>query len=397
MSARQAVAWPARILHVAPFLWSGAGRVITRLAREQARVADVCVSSTGRSGALEDWPAYRHELRAAGVRVVSIDLFHRTPEVFWPGVERLGDLVASLRPQIIHVHSGVPACACAVLADRGQWRGPTVAHLHSWAPGRPRWMDEMDAWGLMRADAVNCPAAAYRARLVSLGVPVSRLHRVPWGADVDVGCLDAPAVAEQPPIIGMLGRIEPRKGQLALVQAMSRLPARHEDVRVELVGPTADSAYAQAIGAEIERRRLDGRIHLAGAVHDPLPHLRRWTALVSASVDEGQGLAVIEAMLLAVPVIARQAAGLEDFLRHDVNAILYPRRASAAGLARAVVSVLDDPAGAAQRAAVARRSAARRFSWERTLSRTARIYQRANAIARRRVVTRRVEAARGRA
>src|SRR5687768_14589728 len=83
----------APVLHVAPFLWSGAGGVITRLCEAQRRTAPVVVVTTGRSGDLDDWRPYRQRLRRAGVTHHSMDFFHRDEQSFWSSASQLADLV----------------------------------------------------------------------------------------------------------------------------------------------------------------------------------------------------------------------------------------------------------------------------------------------------------------
>lgn len=366
------MSWPDRILHVAPFLWSGAGRVIVRLAQEQARSSAVMVTSSARVDELRDWAPYRRALARSGIALGRIDFFRRSPEHLWPATDKLARAIEAFAPSIVHVHSGVPACACAVLRDRGLWQGPTIAHLNSWAPRRPPWMDRMDAWGLAQADVVVCTSTAYRSRLRALGVPTTKLHLVAWG--VDVPAAPASRAASGGPVIGVLGRIEPRKGQHVVVRALSHLRTSYPDARLELIGPIADPDYAERVRSEIERLTLAAHVRLSVSVPDPTSHMRRWTVAVSASEDEGQGLAVLEAMALGVPVVAYRAAGVDDSLRHGQTGLLVDGRPSARRLAAAIGASLRDPAAARRMAAAARRVVERRFAWASTFASLGRLY-----------------------
>jgi glycosyltransferase involved in cell wall biosynthesis len=369
---REPMGWPDRILHVAPFLWSGAGRVIVRLAQEQARSSTVMVTSSARVDALRDWPPYRRALAPSGVAFGRIDFFRRSPEHFWPATDQLAQAIEAFAPSIVHVHSGVPACACAVLRDRGAWRGPTIAHLNSWAPRRPAWMDRMDMWGLARADLVVCTSSGYRSRLRALGVPATKLRLVPWGVDVPAATASRAASAGR--VIGVLGRIEPRKRQHVVVQALAHLRTVYPDARLELIGPIADPVYAERVRSEIERLALAAHVRLSVAVPDPTSRMRRWAVAVSASEDEGQGLAVLEAMALAVPVVACRAAGVDDSLRHGQTGLLVDGRPSARRLAAAIGASLRDRAIAQRMAAAARHVVRRRFAWASTFARLGRLY-----------------------
>ena len=54
-----------RVLHVAPFLWSGAGRVISQLCESQQERWEVAIVTSGGLRGLRDWPAYRRRLAGA--------------------------------------------------------------------------------------------------------------------------------------------------------------------------------------------------------------------------------------------------------------------------------------------------------------------------------------------
>ena len=97
-----------------------------------------------------------------------------------------------------------------------------------------------------------------------------------------------------------MGRIEPRKQQLQLVEALARVRQTHPNARLELVGPIADAAYAERVRHAIARHRLADAVTLTGRIRDVAARVRKWDLFVSLSSDEGQGLAVQEAMALGV-------------------------------------------------------------------------------------------------
>jgi len=84
--------------------------------------------------------------------------------------------------------------------------------------------------------------------------------------------------------------------------------------------------------------------------------MRRWAAYVSLSSDEGQGLAVLEAMAAGVPVVALAVAGIEDYLTHERTGLA----------ARATLMHVDR----------ARAMVQRRYAWARTVAQIDEIYRR---------------------
>lgn len=365
----------APILHIAPFLWSGAGRVITALCLEQARRRPVVLVTSGSAGDLADWPSYRRTLARAAVRHLTLDTFHRDAGTVWTSAAALAAVLSSVRPRAIHAHAGVPTGVAAVARDIAGLRVPIVGQMYSWGPDRPGWMNTQDLWAFRQADVVVSSARAYSRLLRDGGVPARRLVYLPWG--LDLTALPARSAAERPdgpPVIGFVGRIEPRKNQRALVAAFARLRRAMPAARLELVGPVADEAYARALDADIARLGLSGSVALAGRVRDVTRYVRRWSLFVSLSADEGQGLAVLEAMALGVPVAARVVAGIEDFLVDERTGWALPGRGDMA-TAKAMRRALEAPT----RHAVtrrARRMVEQRYDWDAMVGRFERLYRR---------------------
>ncbi|MEQ1756766.1 MAG: glycosyltransferase family 4 protein [Vicinamibacterales bacterium] len=369
------------VLHVIPFLWSGAGGVVTRLCEAQRQHGPVAIVTTGKTVEHADWPAYRTRLRRAGVTHHSIDFFHRDQDLFWSGVGQLQALIDDLRPGVIHAHAGVPACAVHAAREGGR-NVRVIGQMYSWGPDRPEWMNRQDTWGLRQCDRVVCSAHSYSDLLVSYGVPAAKLVYLPWGLPLDRLPFESRLAPQSSgrrrhrpsgPVIGFVGRIEPRKGQLDLVNAFARVRKRLPAARLELVGPIADKAYAATVHAAVQRQGLDGAVVLAGKVREVQPWLLRWDLFVSMSSDEGQGLAVLEAMATGVPVLASPVAGIADFLT-DGRTGFTLSAATARGVADRILHVLGRPTLLANVERGARRLVERRYSWDLTVSAFERLY-----------------------
>ncbi len=362
------------ILHVAPFLWSGAGRVIARLCADQRRRHEVVLVTTGAADGLADWPAYRRQTAAAGVVHRRIDVFHRDPERYWRAAEQLTTLIRELKPRVIHAHAGIPTGLAAIARARSGSRARLVGQMYSWGAGRPSWMDTQDVWGLRQAEVIVCSAHAYRELLSAHGVPRAQMSYLPWGLDLRAlpyrGTVARPAAV---PVIGFVGRIEPRKNQVALVEAFAQLHRARPEVVLHLVGPVADEGYAAELASAIDRLHLRDAVHLAGHVADVARVVRRWSLFVSLSSDEGQGLAVLEAMALGVPVAARRVAGIADFLAAGRTGWALDR-SGAAATARVLQAALGDP----RNATIVRRARTmveRRYDWATMEARFDRLYR----------------------
>jgi glycosyltransferase involved in cell wall biosynthesis len=374
------------VLHVIPHLWSGAGAVVTRLCEAQREMGrPVAIVTSGSRGSQPDWPAYRARLRRAGVTHHTIDFYHRESDRFWSSAAELAELLRTLRPAVIHAHAGVPCGGAVVARALSGHRARIVGQMYSWGPGRPAWMNVQDMWGFGQADRVICSARAYWDLLVGAGVSRRKLVYLPWGLPLDrlpwrgdVMGGRSRTMAGRPagasPIIGFVGRIEPRKGQLTLVEAFARVRRRHPAARLELVGPVADEPYGDRLRSAIATHGLDAAVHLTGEVRDVTRYVRRWDLFVSLSADEGQGLAVLEAMALGVPVVARPVAGISDFLVDGRTGIAIAEDGSAPRAAEAIDRALQPSSRLEAIGRRARRMVERRYDWEQTLTAFERLY-----------------------
>jgi len=179
-------------------------------------------------------------------------------------------------------------------------------------------------------------------------------------------------VSERPLRVAYLGRLERYKRIDLLVRACAQLSGRRPDLELVVVGRGAERPRLEALAAELG---MGARVRFTGFVSDE----ERDTLLAGArvavcpSVKEGWGLTVIECNALGVPVIATDAPGLRDAVRHDETGLLVadgPSRGFTERLVGAIDALLDDPDRLA-RLATAARTWAQRFDWDASAERMA--------------------------
>ncbi|MBI4474226.1 MAG: glycosyltransferase family 4 protein [Acidobacteria bacterium] len=174
--------------------------------------------------------------------------------------------------------------------------------------------------------------------------------------------------------IGFLGRIEPRKGQLDLARAFHRFHRRYTESRLEFVGPAADKKYRDEIRRFVKKEGLNDAVKLRGRVADPFPKLKSWNLFVSLSSDEGQGIAILEAMALGVPVLGRRVAGVEDYLRDRQTGIAVGS-SSPSEVAERMEWALHHENELAQIASRAKRMVETDYTWDSTLEKMNSLYE----------------------
>ena len=295
------------------------------------------------------------------------------------GLLALRRLLWRHRIELVHTHAMAASNVLSRLAARSAG-AVVVGHAHSPEVYRRgpagtlyRLIDNCTVRLCARVIAVS---EATRAALVAQGVPPRLIEVVPNGVHVpaippastisDLGLDDGTAVL-------CVGRLEPAKGQLDLVEAAALVPG----TTFVLVGRDVAGH-----SAEIERRCAElgvtARVVLAGERQD-VPGLMAGAALVAVpSWNEGFPLVPLEAMAAGRPVIATAVGGLPEIVEDGVTGLLVPPH-DPPRLAAAIESLLRDKPCAATLGAAGRARARERFSAQAVADRVFGIY--AEAIA----------------
>ncbi|MDK1359317.1 CDP-glycerol glycerophosphotransferase family protein [Arthrobacter sp. zg-Y1219] len=108
-----------------------------------------------------------------------------------------------------------------------------------------------------------------------------------------------------------LGRLSPEKGHAKLIAAFSALAAEQPQAKLVILG---DGPLLGSLQELITRLGLDGRVLLAGRRLNPFAILKSADCFVFSSDYEGQGLVVLEALILDRPVISTDVVGPRSVL-----------------------------------------------------------------------------------
>ena len=225
------------------------------------------------------------------------------------------------------------------------------------------------SWALRRASAVTANSTATQAKVSELTRSRVEAELIPMG--VDIRAPDRKAVASirvrfagSGPMVVFLGRVVEEKGVLDLVRAFASIRGRFPTARLVVVGRGIDSDTVTQLAVDLG---LDTAIDQPGWT-DPCEVVNWFTAadvVVAPSWFEAQGLSVMEAQAAGAAVVATNVGGIPDVVQDGRTGILVEPRDPGA-LAAAVISLLDDPAGAAAIGQRAAEQARQRFSRQAT-------------------------------
>ena len=120
------------------------------------------------------------------------------------------------------------------------------------------------------------------------------------------------------PVIGAVGRLSQEKGYDLAIRALPNLPGS----TLVLVGDGSERERLVALSAELG---VSDRVDLVGWSDEPRRYLPGFDAFVLPSRQEGFPLAVVEAMLAGVPVVAADVGSVSEAVVEAETGFLVPR------------------------------------------------------------------------
>lgn len=300
-------------------------------------------------------------LRAQGYCVETIPIARSMNP--WLALKSLIALVRYFRQQkfdVLHAHTPVAALIGRVAARlAGIPLVVYTAHgfyFHDEMPGWKRTLFvALERFGGRFTDLLFCQSSEDAEDAVSEGIaPAERVLAIGNGVDAErfdpgkvVGgemVRSSLGIPKDAFVVGLIGRQVREKGVGEFLQAMTFLAELHPHVWVLLIGDRLVSDHAQGVGAEFSAaQRALGKRLVAPGLRDDIPQLLTAMDLFCLpSWREGMPRTIIEAMMMAKPVVATDIRGAREEIVPEVTGLLVPVR-SPELLADAIERCLLDP------------------------------------------------------
>jgi sugar transferase (PEP-CTERM/EpsH1 system associated) len=334
---------------------------INHMPPERYRHAIVC---------LTDYTAFADKITRPGVELYAL---HKQPGLGLGIHVKLFKLLRALRPAILHTYNfacaeyAVPAWAAGVRVrihaehgrDASDPQGLNRKHnllRRALVPWIDRYVPVSHDLARWLQNVVNIPAA--KSQLIMNGVDTVRFTRnlpaatMPW------------AGADQPFVIGTVGRLQDVKDQATLIEAFALLcaarPAAQESkgLRLAIVG---DGPLRARLEQKAQDAGVADLVWFAGARNDIPELMRSFDLFALSSIAEGTPVTLLEAMACGVPVVATAVGGIPEVVQDGVNGALVPA-SNAPALAEALGRYVDDRARVASHGAAAREKIERHYS-----------------------------------
>lgn len=297
-------------------------------------------------------------------------------------VNHLSQTLPERRYDVLHSQDSITGNALATLDSCGMIRGfvRTVHHLDRF--GDPGLM-ALQRRAFLRAERVLCVSQLWQDQLreeygidaaqVNNGVDMKRFS--PRTRPADPVVARTHGLRPGAPLLLAVGGVEERKNTVRMLEGFLQLRELYPQAQLVIVGGASlldHSACARAFWARADAAGLrighGESLVLTGAVpDDEMPSLMRLAdAVVMASIREGFGLVVLEALASGTPVVASRIAPFTEYLNDNDVEWADPMQAEsiAAAMARSVIKPTFVPP-----------AVCRRYSWDASAARHAALYR----------------------
>ena len=307
---------------------------------------------------------------AYGVSVLISKLFTRLGWLRlagWPAAAVAKRLVRRHQPDLLLVEFGFHAVR--VMEAAAECERPLVVHFRG---------SDLSAWTkfgsqkmryrrLMRiASGAIVKSQPMRQTLLDLGMESERILISASGANETLFHSSAPGSA--PPVFLAVGRFVAKKGPLLTIRAFAELVKHYPRAGVALwmVGEGPLQKQAQDLVRQLD---LESVVRFLGAQpqQEVAALMRQVRGFVQHSVvapdgdSEGNPVAVMEAQLSGLPVVATHHAGIPEVVRHGESGWLVAE-GDVGGMAAGLQRLVEDPVLAQRWGQVGRSSVQQRFT-----------------------------------
>jgi len=354
--------------------YGGIGVYTASLAKSiKERGHDVSVASSG--GALVE------VLEAGDIKHIEIDI--RTKSEFNPrvvtAIEHLTEIFKKEKPDIMHAQTRVSQ---VIAGCTSRLTGvPYVSTCHGFF--RPHLGRRLFGFWGSRAIAIS---EAVREHLVNdLKVKKNMSCIIYNGVDAhyftrklsrdEIEAFKMRVGLKSGPVVGSIARLSPVKGHEFLIRAMKKVLDEVPDAQLLIVGDGPCQRELVNLTLELE---VGNAVFIEGSMADTLMPLSAMDIFVLPSVQEGLGLALMEAMAASKAVIGSNVGGVYSLIKDGKTGLLVEPKDPDA-LSEAITRLLKDRGLAKDMGRAARALIEEKFSLEIMAEKVEKVYEEAIA------------------
>lgn len=207
---------------------------------------------------------------------------------------------------------------------------PWVAFAHGYTSdnAKIRLYNRLDKMVLRKADRVVVVSNALKAFLENSRVPAEKISVIHNAIDENGFSPEATPdqirerhnLKKDQKIIGVVGRLNPEKGQMIFLRGFQEVVRAFPDTRALIIG---DGQDMDILKEYCKHHQLESNVIFTGYQPDIGGYYRVLDLLVLPSLSEGLPNAILEAMSFGIPVIGTSVGGVPEVI-DGKNGILVP-------------------------------------------------------------------------
>jgi glycosyltransferase involved in cell wall biosynthesis len=281
--------------------------------------------------------------------------------------ETIGDLQAMVAARIIGI--------------------PLVAHI-SEIYTKPRWATYMLSWLVyLLANKVICVSNAVRDTMFPFAITQDKISVLNNGINTDFydpikvnsSLRNEYSIKSHTKIIGIVGLLDPWKGQYIVLESIPQVLKKHPDVIFLFIGGESKKANAAGYRHKLYLRAQElgiiNQVIFTGFREDIKNVLAGLNFFIHASISPDPfPTTVLEAMSMEKPVIASKSGGVLEQIEDGKDGILITPNNSEE-LAHELDILLSNPARAESLGKEGRLSVMKKFKWEKKIIKLTEIYE----------------------
>ena len=278
----------------------------------------------------------------------------------------IGDLQAMVAARII----GIPLVG-------------TIREIYT----KPRWATYMLSWLVyLLANKVTCVSNAVRDTMFPFAITQDKISVIYNGINTDFydpikvnsSLRDEYGIQSHTKIIGIVGLLDPWKGQHIVLESIPLVLKKHPDVIFLFVGGESKKAnaagYRQKLCLRAQELGIKNQVIFTGFREDIQNVLAGLNIFIHASISPDPfPTTVLEAMSMEKPVIASKLGGVLEQVEDGKDGILITPNNSEE-LAHELDILLSNPVRAESLGKEGRLSVMKKFNWERSINSLTEIY-----------------------
>ena len=177
------------------------------------------------------------------------------------------------------------------------------------------------------------------------------------------------------PCVLFVGSLIPRKGLSFLVEAAKKIVKENADTKFLIVG---EGPLKNQLTVSLESANLSGNFKFLGNLKEDalLAAYNCADVFVLPSIQEGQGIVLLEAQASGKPVVAFDVGGVNEAVRNKETGLLV-KRGSSVELANALLRLLSDKSLREKMGANGRGFVSENFTWDICAQKMLKVYREA--------------------